>query len=98
MGLPFESDASARLTERVRARVQTAASAMDRRQGTARRDRAALRVVFTELGASYRDFRRRTGTEPSPRVREAAEAFKHAPSLASLVAVAGQLVDIGVLS
>ncbi len=62
-----------------------------------RRETQALRRVFHELGESHRKYRRRTGEHITPGLREAARAFKQAPSLASLVAVAVFLDELGLI-
>jgi hypothetical protein len=85
------------LIERVRERVDQAAATQGptgRRQG----DVHALRRVFREMGRSQRTTRRRTGQAPSPVVREAAQAFREAPSLSALVLVAASLDEVGLLT
>jgi hypothetical protein len=62
------------------------------------REVRALRRVFLELGESYRQYRRRTGTEMSERVREAAHRFRRELDVTSLVAVAATLDELGALS
>jgi hypothetical protein len=102
------------LTDRVLARVRTAAVALEPPAGapaarprrharpgrlspaaerTAEQVREArsLRLVFTDLGSSYRDYRRRTGAEVSTDVKDAACRFRRQLDLASLVAVAASL-------
>jgi hypothetical protein len=100
------------LIERVRERVDQAAATQgstDRRErrGAAPRqgsaaggqgDVRALRRVFREMGRSQRSTRRKTGQAPSPVVREAAQAFREAPSLSALVLVAASLDEVGLLS
>ena len=111
---PQSSDgASSRrsLIERVRERVDQAAATEDRsgrgeRRGAARQasgagaqgEIRALRRVFREMGRSQRTTRRQTGQAPSPVVREAAQAFREAPSLSALVLVATSLDEAGLLS
>jgi hypothetical protein len=110
---PQSSDGAARrrpLIERVRERVDQAAATQDRngrggRRGAAGRQASgagageirALRRVFREMGRSQRTTRRRTGQAPSPVVREAAQAFREAPSLPALVLVATSLDEAGLL-
>jgi hypothetical protein len=104
------SSASRPLIERVRERVDRAAATQG---STGRRERRgspagqaspgqgdvrALRRVFREMGRSQRSTRRRTGQAPSPVVREAAHAFREAPSLSALVLVAASLDEAGLLS
>jgi phage host-nuclease inhibitor protein Gam len=57
----------------------------------------SLRRVFRELGDAHREHRLRTGQHGSPALRDAAIAFKQAPSLTSLAVVAGLLDEIGIL-
>jgi hypothetical protein len=65
--------------------------------GTPRETRA-LRRVFREMGRTQRTARRQTGQTPSPVVREAALAFRQAPSLSALVLVAASLDEVGLLA
>jgi hypothetical protein len=58
----------------------------------------ALRRVFREMGRSQRAARLQTGSPPSPVVREAARAFRRAPSFTALVSVAASLDEVGLLS
>ena len=58
----------------------------------------ALHRVFRDMGRAQRTARRRTGEAPSPIVRQAALAFRQAPSLSALVLVAASLDEIGLLS
>jgi hypothetical protein len=50
------------------------------------------------MGRTQRTARRQTGQAPSPVVREAALAFREAPSLSALVLVAASLDEVGLLS
>jgi hypothetical protein len=61
------------------------------------REARSLRRVFTEFGDAHRQYRLRTGQHTSPALREAAYAFKRAPSLTSLVVVAAFLDEDGLL-
>jgi hypothetical protein len=63
-----------------------------------RREVRALRRVFLDLGDSYREYRRRTGAEVSPEVRDAANRFRRELDLASLVSVAASLDRIELLT
>jgi hypothetical protein len=97
--------------ERVRERVDQAAAIQGASGGGERRGAAArqasvggaqgeiraLRRVFREMGRSQRTTRRQTGQAPSPVVREAAQAFREAPSLSALVLVATSLDEAGLL-
>jgi hypothetical protein len=84
------------LAERVQERVAAAQAAV-----TARRrnpdELHALNHVFCEMGRAQRLARRRTGQMPSPIVRQAAQAFRDAPSLPALVLVAAALDETGLL-
>ena len=62
------------------------------------RDIRSLRRVFHDLGTTYRQYRRRTGQPVLPPLRDAAYAFKRAPSLTSLVTVAAFLDDLAILA
>jgi hypothetical protein len=97
------------LSERVQERVITAAAHLpsDERRGSKSgprdgadipRDVRALHRVFRDMGRSQRTARQQTGQAPSPVVREAALAFRRAPSLESLVLVAASLDEIGLLA
>jgi hypothetical protein len=57
----------------------------------------SLRRVFVDLGTSYREFRRRTGAEISPAVRDAACRFRREGDVTSLVAVAASLDQLEAL-
>ncbi|CAN5877600.1 hypothetical protein BH24GEM1_BH24GEM1_10100 [soil metagenome] len=96
------------LVERVRERVDKAAASLGdkrrERRGTqtlgskAPRELRALRRVFREMGRTQRTARRQTGQAPSPVVRDAARAFRAAPSMSALVLVAASLDEVGLLS
>jgi hypothetical protein len=58
----------------------------------------SLARVFHELGDAHREYRQRTGQRVPAELREAAHAFKRDRSLASLVAVAGHLDELGILA
>jgi hypothetical protein len=63
----------------------------------AEREARSLRQVFLELGDAHRRHRQLTGQHASPALRDAAWAFKKAPSLTSLAVVAGFLDEDGLL-
>ena len=63
-----------------------------------RREMRALRRVFVDLGDCYRDYRRRTGAEVSPDVRDAAVRFRRELNLPALVSVAASLDRIELLT
>ena len=100
------------LIERVRERVDKATASLGQtgrheRRGVksaqtlgsgAPREMRALRRVFREMGRTQRSARRQTGQAPSPVVREAARAFRQAPSMSALVLVAASLDEVGLLS
>jgi hypothetical protein len=58
----------------------------------------SLRHVFLELGDTHRQYRRQTGEQVPPALRKAALAFKDAPSLGTLVAVAAYIEGDGILA
>jgi hypothetical protein len=103
----MSSQPSHTLTERVLAQVRDAERTVD--QATLRRRRSSgqtpeqirrarsLRRVFVDLGTSYREFRRRTGAEVSPEVRDAACRFRRERDVNSLVAVAASLEQVEAL-
>jgi hypothetical protein len=62
------------------------------------RESASLKRVFRELGTSYRRYRSQTGKPVVPELKAAAENFRAAPSLASLIAVAAYLDEMDLLS
>jgi hypothetical protein len=62
------------------------------------REFQSLKQVFRDLGASYRRYRRQTGNQAVPGLRDAAYNFRAEPSLASLVTVAGFLDQLDLLS
>jgi hypothetical protein len=62
------------------------------------RETASLKRVFRDLGTSYRRYRSQTHTPVVPGLRAAAENFRAAPSLASLVAVAAYLDELDLLT
>lgn len=62
------------------------------------REARSLRRVFADLGSSYRQYRSRTGAPVSPDVRAAAYRFRKELSVPSLVAVAGRLDELKILT
>jgi hypothetical protein len=99
------------LIERVRERVDKAAATLGHSGRSERRGKPALtlgsagprevralRRVFREMGRTQRTARRQSGQAPSPVVREAALAFREAPSMSALVLVAASLDEVGLLS
>lgn len=58
------------------------------------REARSLRLVFSDFGDSYREFRRRTGAPVSADVRDAACRFRRELSVPSLVSVAAQLDEL----
>ncbi len=61
------------------------------------REASSLRRVFNELAVTHRQFRLRSGQHASPALRDAARAFKEAPSFPTLVTVAAFLDEDGLL-
>lgn len=61
------------------------------------REASSLRRVFNELAITHRQFRLRSGQHASPALRDAARAFKDAPSFPTLVTVAAFLDEDGLL-
>ena len=88
------------LVERVRVRVTQARAAIEKSASSSdfTPEARSLRRVFTQMGNSYRQHRRRTGQNVLPAVREAALAFKKEPTMDSLVLVAAQLEGEGILA
>jgi hypothetical protein len=64
----------------------------------AAREQTALRMVFRDLGDTHRQYRARTGHTGTAPLREAAHAFKNAPSFTSLVAVSVFFDELGLLA
>jgi hypothetical protein len=62
------------------------------------RESESLKQVFRDLGDTYREYRRQTGEPVAPAVREAAYKFRAAPTLTSLVSVAGVLDELEILT
>jgi hypothetical protein len=100
------------LADRVEQRVAQATQALERTRrarrpsaGRLRRstpapdvEQASLRAVFRELGDTHRQYRARTGQAGTPALREAAHAFKRAPTLPALVTVAAFFDELGLLA
>jgi hypothetical protein len=61
------------------------------------RETQSLKRVFLDLGMSYRRYRSQIGGPVAPGLRDAAYSFRAAPSLASLVTVAGFLDKLNLL-
>jgi hypothetical protein len=106
---PSPSAGSRSISDRVQEQVNAATSKLPtdkrrRREGQhlsisgRPREIRALYSVFREMGRSQRAARRQTGLPPFPVVREAAVAFRRAPSFAALVGVAASLDEVGLLS
>jgi hypothetical protein len=106
-------DSPVALAERVQARLVEASAAIElrsraRRAGGKRKSGAApptrsketlaLAAVFHELGDAHRQHRLHTGQRVSPALKQAAQEFKTAPSVATLVAVAAFLDEDGLLA
>jgi hypothetical protein len=61
------------------------------------REGRSLRRVYRELKGTYQQYRRETGRQAVPALRDAVRAFKRGPSLKSLVGVAAFLDDRSLL-
>ena len=96
LALDRRSTAQRRVVRSRRPRPAAGASATDPTP-EATREARSLRQVFLELGDAHRQHRLRTGQHGSPALRDAAIAFKRAPSLTSLAVVAGMLDEVGIL-
>ncbi len=96
----FDSgDRSRSMVDEVRDRVTAAEAALAYAPvipGRTRPTRALWRV-FHDMGVTSRERRRETGAPPVPAVRDAAHAFRRAPNLANLEAVATLLDEHGLL-
>jgi hypothetical protein len=109
---PKASSATRSLNDRVQEQVDAATSKLSpnkRRRRPAEQsarfsprdtpqELRALQRVFREMGRSQRAARHQAGLAPSPVVREAAQAFRRAPSFTALVGVAASLDEVGLLS
>ena len=62
------------------------------------RELQSLKRVFRDLGHTYRRHRKETGGPVNPDLREAAYQFRANPSLPTLIAVAGYLDRMDLLS
>jgi len=80
-----------------RAKGPPATPRVDQDNAAPSREVRALQSVYHDFGKLHRQYRARTGERTSPQLRAAALAFKQAPSLLALVAVAGFLHDLGLL-
>jgi hypothetical protein len=94
--------------DKVLSRVSDAGLSIDRRAHARRnplpsdatrtpeqvREARSLRLVFSDFGDSYREFRRRTGAPVSADVRDAACRFRRELSVPSLVSVAAKLEEL----
>lgn len=96
VGLALDRRSTAQRAGRGRRQRATAASSAGS-TAAATREARSLRQVFLELGDAHRQHRLRTGQHGSPALRDAAHAFKRAPSLTSLAVVAGMLDEVGIL-
>jgi hypothetical protein len=99
VGLAFEQRARASRPRAKRPRTPRVASGSDTGTPTSARSHEAssLRRVFNELAITHRQFRLRSGQHASPALRDAARAFKEAPSVPALVTVAAFLEEDGLL-
>lgn len=99
VGLALEQRARASRprAKRPRARRAVAATETGSPTPTHSREASSLRRVFNELAITHRQFRLRSGQHASPGLRDAARAFKEAPSFPTLVTVAAFLDEDGLL-
>ena len=108
---PKASPASRSLNDRVQEQIDAATSKLSPNKrsrrpaqrpallaGAGPQELRALQRVFREMGRSQRAARRQAGLAPSSVVREAAQAFRRAPSFTTLVGVAASLDEVGLLS
>ena len=94
---PYRSDEPQHtLTERVRDRVSAAEVGLTGEAGA--KHVAALWAVFNTFGEARREQRKQTGERPLPGLRDATLAFRRAPSMTALVAVAAFLDERGLLT
>jgi hypothetical protein len=98
VGLALDRTGSSRRSSKQRRQRSAAASRVTPQTPEAAREARSLRRVFLELGDAQRQHRLRTGQHASPALRDAAFAFKRAPSLTSLAVVAGLLDEVGILA
>jgi hypothetical protein len=82
------------LASRRRAAARDSLSADLTRTPEQVREARSLRLVFTDLGDSYREFRRRTGAPVSADVRDAACRFRRELNVTSLASVAARLDEL----
>jgi hypothetical protein len=97
VGIALDQRARASRPRSKRTRTQSAPASAPAQHAAPTREASSLRRVFNELAVTHRQFRLRSGQHASPALREAARAFKEAPSLPSLVMVAAFLEEDGLL-
>jgi hypothetical protein len=99
VGLALEQRARASRPRAKRPRARRAAAGTETGTQTPvhSREASSLRRVFNELAVTHRQFRLRSGQHASPALRDAARAFKEAPSFPTLVTVAAFLDEDGLL-
>lgn len=95
VGLALEQRARASRPRAKRPRTPRVAPAADTPARS--HEASSLRRVFNELAITHRQFRLRSGQHASPALRDAARAFKEAPSFPTLVTVAAFLEEDGLL-
>ena len=84
-------------TRRLRPARLGSPSSGPRASDESQRDSKSLRRVYRELKGTYQQYRRETGRQAVPALRDAVRAFKRGPSLTSLVEVAAFLDDRSLL-
>jgi hypothetical protein len=97
-GLAFDRRVGGSRPKGGRRKGLAGASREEAGEAARRRERASLRRVFLELGDAHRRYRKQTGRTGTPALREAAYAFKRAPSVVSLASVAAFLDELGLLA
>jgi hypothetical protein len=99
VGLALEQRARASRPRAKRTRSQRVVPTIEAGTPTPARSHEAnsLRRVYNELAITHRQFRLRSGQHASPALRDAARAFKEAPSFPTLVTVAAFLEEDGLL-
>jgi hypothetical protein len=97
LALDRRARASRQSSKRTRKTRATSLAAASPESPEATREARSIGAVFHELGDAHRQYRLRTGQHVPTALRDAARAFKQAPSLSSLVVVAAFLDDAGIL-
>lgn len=96
--LALEDVPSGKRSSSRRTRSAAESSTLESKSAAELREIRSLKRVFSEMGVSYRRYRRQTGEPVVPGLRDAAYGFREKPSLTSLVAVAAYLDELDLLS